>query len=335
MNFRFAQPEALFLLILILPLFFLLCRKADKRSGFLFSNVALLKQSGLVAARWKLWLSPTLRFLALTLIVLALARPQYGKVERIRDASGVDILLVLDVSESMRAMDFIVDDERVDRLQMLKTVAKDFIEKRPSDRMGLIVFGREAYTQCPLTLDHAILGEYMDELQIGMAGNQTAIGQGLALAVKRLSSVEAKSRIVVLITDGENNAGQVEPDTAAELAREMNVKVYTIAIGRDGPVPFPTTGFFGQRRLVEQRIPVDFALLQQIAATTGGRSYRAEDTEEMMDIYQEINALEKTEFKIREFANYEERMSWFAFPALLGILLDALIGLLRPFRRIE
>lgn len=332
---KWANPEYFALLVLVGLVLWLLVRyRSRSQPALLFSNIAVLKEARLVAAGWQTWMAPGLRVCTLVLLVLALARPQFGKTERTRKASGVDALLVLDVSGSMQALDFEVDGKPVNRLQTLQHVARDFIAKRPSDRMGLLVFGSSAFTQCPLTLDHDILINYLDELEIGMAGDGTAIGDGLTLAVKRLEPVPSKSRFVVLLTDGENTAGQVDPLLAAKVAKEKGIKVYAIGIGREGRVPFPVEGPFGTRRMVYQDIRVDMETLGKIADLTGGEVYRAQNTEELQKIYDTINRLEKTDFKVREYAIYDEKMGVFAFPALVLLLAEAALGFFRRLRRL-
>lgn len=332
---RWASPEYLSLLALVaLVVWFLVRNRSRSQPVLWFSHISLFKEANLLASGWQTWLAPGLRVCTLVFLVLALARPQFGKTETTRKASGVDALLVLDVSGSMQALDFEVDGKAVNRLQTLQHVARDFIDNRPSDRMGLLVFGSNAFTQCPLTLDHDILLNYLDELEVGMAGDGTAIGDGLTLAVKRLESVPSKSRFVVLLTDGENTAGQVDPLLAAKVAKEKGIKVYAIGIGRDGRVPFPVEGPFGSRRMVYRDIRVDMETLGRIAELTGGEVYRAQNTEELQKIYETINRLEKTDFKVREYAVYDEKMAIFAFPALLLLLGEAALGFFRRFRRL-
>ncbi len=336
MTFRLADPEFLLLGIPLLLLVVFAWRRDRRRTPALqYSTLLPLRKAGLVASPFRRWFVPCLRIAALALLVVALARPQFGQVERVREASGVDILLVLDVSGSMQAQDFELEGERVNRLTLLKSVASDFVSKRPSDRMGLLVFGEAAFTQCPLTLDHDVLLNYLAEMQIGMAGQGTAIGDGLGLAVKRLDSIDSESRIVVLITDGQNTAGRLDPRVAAKMAKQRGVKVYTIGVGKDGKVPFPQQGLFGTRLVMTDSAPIDMQLLNDIAQTTGGQSFRAQNTRELQEIYDTINALEKTEFKVKEFASYEERMASFAFPALLLLLCEALASVFRFTRRVE
>lgn len=349
MMFRFESP---WVLLLLLPLVAFAVSWSLREMGLLrvlsrsgqqgsrasyawFSHLDSLGAAGLAASRWKPILVPSCRFCAVAFMILALARPQSGQVFRERKASGVDIVLAIDISGSMQALDFEVNAERVDRLAMLKTVAAEFIAKRPNDRIGIVAFGSDAFTLCPLTLDHGLLREYLDELEIGMGGDGTAIGQAVGLVTKRLGAIDAKTKIAVLLTDGDNNAGTLDPRLAAQIASEKGVKVYTVAIGKDGPVPFAVPGFFGQKRIVQREFPVDLQLLQDIAATTGASAYRAQDTSELRQIYDQIDQHEKTEFKVRERSRYAEQMHWFALAALLLILLEAVLSVLRQTRRLE
>jgi Ca-activated chloride channel family protein len=299
-----------------------------------FSRIELLLRAGLGASPWKVWLTPVVRFLILLLLVVALARPQTGQSTRVRKASGVDITMVLDVSGSMQALDFELGGERVDRLTMLKSLASEFVSMRPSDRIGLVVFGSEAFSLSPLTLDHRMILGYLAELALGMGGDGTAIGDGLGLAVKRMADLPAKSRIVVLLTDGVNNAGGMDPRLAARIAAQKGLKVYTIGIGGEDPVPVAVPGFFGQQRLVNQKIPVDFELLQEISRLTGGQSFRAESTIELRGIYDRIDKLEKSEVSVKEFVRYQDRMDFFIILALLLVLFEVVLGCLTSTRRL-
>ena len=337
MTFQFKDISFLFLLVpvVLVAMSVFMAGRRQTLSALKFSNTELLVASGLRAKSWKIWLIPLLRMVVLVLLVFAIARPQLGQFHRVRKASGVDILMVLDVSGSMQALDFELSGERVDRLTMLKSVASEFVKKRESDRLGILVFGSEAFTQSPLTLDHDILLKYLDELEIGMAGDGTAIGQALGLAVKRLESIESKSKIVLLLTDGQNTAGSLDPKLAAQIAKQKKLKVYTIGIGQDGDVPVAVPGFFGQKRLVNRQFPVDMELLNYIAQETGGQSYRAQNTEELRKIYDTIDSLEKSEYNVTEYADFEERMAVFALPAIVILFLEALFSRLRFTRRIE
>lgn len=321
--FQFHSPGYLFSLFLVVPL-------------FVFDVLKLrlvkfpLSHASLVAGAKKSWrrslefVPPFLRAAALVLIIIALARPQTGSHHVEVQSEGIDILLALDTSGSMRALDLDLNGREANRLEVIKAVVRDFIGGRRHDRMGMVVFGTEAYTQCPLTLDHDILLGYLDLIEIGIAGEDTAIGNAIALAVKRLKKSSAKSKIVVLVTDGENTAGEVSPTRAAELAAENGIKVYTIAVGTDGKVPFPQAGFFGVRKVYVE-LPVDEKTLQEIATITGGRFYKASDTQTLEQIYKTIDQLEKTEVKVDEFSEYEEWFAFFLVPAIVLLLMAWLL----------
>lgn len=324
---RFASPWVLILIPLIVPAFLFL---RSRGSAIHFSSLSRLKylkgvtELGRMTARWKLWLPLVLRAMVIALVIMALARPQEGRKETEVESTGVDIILTLDTSGSMRAMDFTIDGKPVTRLDAVKDVAGSFIEKRPGDRIGMVVFGNEAFTQAPLTLDHTLLVKLLDGLEIGMAGDSTAIGQALAVSVERIKDIRAKSKIIILLTDGRNNSGQLAPDKAAEIAEAFGIKVYTIGIGTNGPVPFVVDTPFG-RRVVHERVDLDERTLKQIADITGARYFRATDTAELSKIYGEIDKLEKTEVKMKEYMEYEERFYWFLLPALFLFLCEVFL----------
>lgn len=343
MSFRFADP---YFLVLLAPLLFFygllvfkICkpvfRRFDEIHGFRLSDLQSFRQAGLVASPWQVLFIPTLRVGLIALVILAIARPQYGNTQQLRKASGIDIVLALDVSGSMQALDFTLEGQRVDRLTMLKTLADEFVERRAGDRMGLVAFGAEAFTLTPATLDHELLQQQLSELQIGMAGDGTAIGDALGVAVRRLEGLDSKSRIVLLFTDGANNRGQLSPRVAAEIAASQKVKVYTVAIGQEGPVPVAAQGFFGMEQIVQRRFPIDFELLKEIAQKTGAQFYRAENTDQLRSIYQQIDALEKSEFEMTEYTRYEERMEPLVLSSLLLLFGEAILGRMRRLRRIS
>ena len=265
-----------------------------------------------------------LRLLTVALLILAVARPQTGRSETQVRTEGIDIVLVIDTSESMRALD-LDDDRRIsqrkNRLEVVQEVVERFIAKRPDDQIGLVVFGDEAYTQVPLTLDHDVLGTFLGRLDIGMAGPTTALGSALGTAVKRLRDSEAKSKVVVLLTDGRSNAGTLSPRKAAEVAATFGVKVYTIGAGTRGTAPMLEAGPFRQR-VVYQEVEIDEETLQEIARRTGGAYYRAEDGQALQSIYDRIDELEKTEITLSSFVEYDERFRWFVVPALGLLLLE-------------
>jgi Ca-activated chloride channel family protein len=259
-----------------------------------------------------------LKMAAIFLAIFALARPQSGSTFSERVSSGVDIMLAVDTSGSMQALDFEIDGKRHNRLSVVKSVVEEFVSKRTNDRIGMVVFGTDAYTQCPLTLDHQTLLALLNTVRIGDAGDTTAIGSALGLAVKRLKDIPAKSKIIILLTDGENNAGKLSPNEAAATAAALGVKIYTIAAGTRDEAPFPVKDpLWGTERLVYQRVPVDEESLKRIAQTTGGQFFRATDTRELREIYSTIDSLEKTDIKVKEHTQYNEKYTWFVFMSIL------------------
>ncbi len=267
---------------------------------------------------WKRYARTALRAATLLLIVLALARPQTGRSESVIHTEGVDILLVLDISGSMQAQDF----KPKNRLEAAKEVVKKFISKRDNDRIGLVAFASQAITQCPVTLDHHVLTRLVEEVDIGMLEDGTAIGVALATACNRLKDSRAESRVVVLLTDGQNNAGSVDPTTAAKVARSLGIKVYTIGVGTRGIVPMPVDDPLLGRRIVPMRVDIDEETLERIADITKGKFFLATDSEELKGIYDKIDELEKTKIEARTFTSYTDRFAWFALPALCVLALE-------------
>ncbi|MCI5145092.1 MAG: VWA domain-containing protein, partial [Candidatus Electrothrix sp. AR3] len=258
-----------------------------------------------------------LRLIALGLIIIAMARPQWGTTSTEVEASGIDILLAVDVSGSMKAMDFTLKGKAVDRLVVVKSVVAKFIEERPNDRIGLVAFSGRPYMVCPLTLDHDWLLLRLESLRTGMIEDGTAIGSAIVAGVNRLRQQDAKSKIVILLTDGVNNAGKAAPLTAAEAAETMQIKVYTIGAGRRGMAPMPVEDQFGRKRIIRAKVDIDEDTLGKIADMTGAKYFRATDTKSLEKIYEEINAMEATTRKIKHFARYRELFSWLVFAALL------------------
>jgi Ca-activated chloride channel family protein len=259
----------------------------------------------------------TLKATAFILLVLALARPQTGTHFVETEASGRDIMLTLDLSGSMNALDFSIDGQRVNRLMALQDVVGKFIKERSGDRIGLVVFGENAFTQCPLTLDHNTLLTYLNDLRIGMAGQATAIGEAIAVSLKRLKDIESDSKVIILVTDGKSNAGSITPKDAAELSKKMNVKIHTIGIGGAGMAPFPTQTFFGTQTIGSRNLEFDEAALKEISALTGGKYYFADDTTQLKNIYKEIDTLEERKEKTHEFVEYEEQFLKFTKTGLM------------------
>ncbi len=268
-----------------------------------------------------------LRLLTLALLILAMARPQTGLKLTKTSTEGVDIILAIDTSGSMQALD--LDAERAiakrrDRLQVVRGVVDDFVQQRENDQIGLVVFGAEAFTQCPLTLDHGIVATFLDRLEIGMAGDATAIGSALGTAVKRLKDSVAKSKVVILLTDGRSNAGALSPLKAAEIAKTFDVKVYTVGAGTRGKAPFIVETLLG-KQVIYENVEIDEATLTKIATTTGGAYFRAEDREALAEVYSTIDELEKTEITMESYMEYNERFSALVIPAIALLLLEVVL----------
>lgn len=263
-----------------------------------------------------------LRTAALCLIIICLARPRSSSEMEKIDTEGVDIVLAMDVSTSMLARDF-----QPDRISAAKDIAIEFISQRPADRMGIVVFAGESYTQCPLTTDRATLINLMKEVQTGLIDDGTAIGNGLATAVARMAESDAKSRIVILLTDGVNNSGEIAPQTAAEIAKTYGIRVYTIGVGANGTAPYPVITPWGVEEQM-MKVEIDEDLLKGISDATGGRYFRATDNTKLAEIYTEINKMEKSRTTIDSFPIYKELYTRYAVAALVCLLLELLIKLL-------
>ena len=264
------------------------------------------------------WVIPALKLTALCLMIIAMARPQWGTRRTNILTEGINIVLAVDLSESMAALDFKKKNKIVNRLEAVKGVVHDFISKREGDRIGMVVFGDHAYTQLPLTRDYAAIGFVLKRLQIGAAGRSTAIGDAVGISLKRLEDIKSKSNIIILLTDGRSNSGELTPETATEIAVQKKVKIYTVGVGTRGNVPFRVKDVFGERT-VYQRVDIDEETLQKIADKTGGLYFRAENIEGLQKIYDTIDKMERTEVKVKTFAEYNELYIWFLMPAL-GLL---------------
>lgn len=263
-----------------------------------------------------------LRIAALTLVVIALCRPRSSSNLEKVDTEGIDIVLAMDVSTSMLARDF-----NPDRISAAKDIAIEFIAQRPTDRMGIVVFAGESYTQCPLTTDRASLINLMKDVETGIIDDGTAIGNGLATAVARIMDSDAKSRVVILLTDGVNNTGEISPVSAAEIAKTYGVRVYTIGVGANGTAPYPVITPWGVQ-LQDVEVEIDEELLKQIAAETGGKYFRATDNTKLAEIYSEINKMEKARTTIDSFPVYQELFMKFGLAALVCLLLEMLVKFL-------
>ena len=262
------------------------------------------------------------RFVVLALLVFTLARPQLSQSREHKFAEGIDILLVLDISESMRAEDF----EGVNRIQTAKSVVSDFLAHRENDRIGLVVFSGESFTLCPLTLDYPVLMELLRDVEIGQLEDGTAIGDALATATHRLRISESKTQIVILLTDGENNAGSIDPETSASLAQSFGIKVYTIGMGKEGGARIPYADTTFGKRYREVLTYLDEDTLKRIASITGGRYFRATDTQSLQQIYAEIDLFEKTKFEIVSSVAHKELASYILIPTMLLLGIEILLS---------
>jgi Ca-activated chloride channel family protein len=324
MMFRFAYPAALALIAAVAAwVVFALWRKPPSLGHP--GTSTLIRMAG-AASRVRGRVPLILRALCLVLLALAAARPQLYNVSRETKASGVDIVLCLDTSGTMRALDFKIGGDAVDRLTAVKKVVKDFIVKRERDRIGLVIFGDEAFTQCPLTLDKGLLLNLVDKLEVGMAGDRTAIGDAVALAGKRLKDVKAKSRILILLTDGRHNAGDITPLQAAEAVRALGIKVYAIGVGGVGPAPFRVDTMFGPR-VAYQDVDLDEETLTNVAQRGGGAYFRAADSARLAEIYDIIDREEKSEVDVKEFFHYRELYPYALVPALVLLGLEIALSL--------
>ncbi len=313
---RFVHPEFLWLL-LALPVFAFYWGKRGTAPSMVYSTTLLLGQLSSVRKTSRGKIGMLLRLLSLALLITALARPQIGSSKTEVEASGIDILLAVDVSISMEAMDFTLNGKRTNRLEVVKNVVAKFIEERPNDRVGLVAFAGRPYMICPLTLDHDWLNQRLESLSIGIIEEDgTAIGSAIGSGVNRLRDQESKSKIVILLTDGINNAGKIPPVAAAEAAKSFDIKVYTIGAGTRGMAPVPVTDAFGRKKLRKARVDIDERTLSQVADMTGARYFRATDTESLEQVYEEINSMETTTRTIKKFENYRE-----LFHYLIGLSL--------------
>ena len=318
----------LFLLLLpLLPLLSWLRGRIGSPAAFLYSSVSILRGvSNLSKSRAGAFLN-LLRWLAVAFFIVALARPRLSEGETNVSASGIDIVVAIDLSSSMAAEDFEVEGQRVNRLTIAKEVIKEFIDGRGSDRIGLIAFAGSPYVAAPLTLDHNYLFANIDRLDLGIIEDGTAIGAGLMAGLNRLRDLESKSKIVILMTDGQENQNRIPPLTAAETAETLGVKVYTIGVGTRGEAPMPV--YDNARRLRGyQRVDVniDEETLREIAIRTDGKYYRADDSERFRGIYREIDQLEKTEVEVNEYYQYQELYGWFTLAGVLFLLAEILLG---------
>jgi Ca-activated chloride channel family protein len=312
----FDQPMFLYLLLLIPVLVAFYILKQQKANPSL--RMPGLHQFAKTGKTFRHYLRHVLfafRTIAIGILIIVLARPQATDRFQNTSTEGIDIVLALDISGSMLARDF-----KPDRLEASKNVATEFIAGRPYDRIGLVVFSGESFTQCPLTTDHAVLVNLLREIQSGMIEDGTAIGNGLATAVNRIKDSQAKSKVIILLTDGVNNRGEIAPATAAGIAKTFGIRVYTIGVGTQGMAPYPVQTPFGMQ-FRDMQVEIDENILKEIAGTTGGKYYRATDNNKLIQVYSEIDKLEKSKIDVRQFSKKEEK---YLVPAIIALILLAL-----------
>ena len=323
----------LILIILLIPLILFKYFRFKGSNTITFPSLGVLKRikpSWTIKARHILII---LRSVVILLIVIGLARPQAGKEESEITTEGIDIVLTLDVSGSMLAEDFEINGRRFNRLVVVKEVVEDFVKGRTNDRIGMVIFSGRAYTQCPLTSDYGVLLEFLEKVKIGMIEDGTAIGSAIGTSINRIKDTKSKSKVVILLTDGRNNAGEIDPLTAAEIAKTLNVKIYTIGAGTTGLAPFPATDFFGNKVLKPVKVDIDDELLTKIAEMTGGKYFRATDTESLKEVYAEIDTLEKTKIEVKQYTEYDELFRYFVLTAF-GLLVVEIILSNTKFRKV-
>jgi len=316
----FHNPEYLFLLLLLIPIVFWYIWEMHKSDASLqissHRNLIQFPKSGKINFRHVPFI---LRILAISSIILALARPQASNSWRTQNSEGIDIMMALDLSGTMLA-----EDLKPNRLEAAKTVATEFILSRPNDNIGLVVFARESFTQCPLTIDHAVLINLFNGVKYGLIDDGTAIGLGLANAVNRIKDSKAKSKVIILLTDGSNNCGDIAPITAAEIAKTFGIRIYTIGVGTTGIVNIPVPTPMG---IQYQQVQSDFdsKSLKDIANLTGGKYYNATDNSKLRHIYQSIDQLEKTKISVREYSKKDEQFYVFSILAFILLTLEMLL----------
>lgn len=331
-SFQFVHPEFLFLLLL-LPVLAIWRGRWGRPVAIRMPST---DDAIHVGAKTRSKTGGFLMFLGLlsfALLVVAFARPRHGKGSTDIEASGIDIMLTLDVSGSMEALDFKVDGKQVNRLDAVKDVVAKFAGQRPNDKLGMVAFAGRPYLVSPLTMDHEFLGKRLKDVKMGQVEDGTAIGSAIISSVDHLRDSTAKSKIIILLTDGVNNAGSANPLTATEAAKALGIKIYTIGAGTRGEAPFPVRDGFGRTRLQMVPVEIDEEMLGGVATATGGQYYRATDTGSLEKIYDSINQLEKTTRKLKKYQQYDELFLWFLVPGLVLLLLELVLAQTR-FRRL-
>lgn len=317
---NFANP-IYFILLLFLPIFYFYRKKNKLDISLSVSSLKGVKKAPTSFVLKTLWMPTFLKYLIFILMVFGMARLQYGTKHLNTTTEGINIALAVDVSGSMEALDFKKKGKRVNRLSVVKDVIKDFLKKREHDRISMIVFGSYAFTQVPLTKDYNTLLFMLDRIKVGVAGEKTAIGDAIGISLKRLKDIKSKSNIIILLTDGRSNSGELSPLAATNLAKDMDIKIYTIGVGSEGEVPFLISDPFYGQRYVYQEADIDEETLEKIASETNGIYFRAKDRESLEKIYSTIDKLEKTKVKTKSFMEYKEQYHFFLIPALFLFVL--------------
>lgn len=319
---EFARPDLLLLLPLVWIFMVLARRWRGQRASLRYSARALVRAT---PAGWRTRVRPVLSLLPLLaagLLTVALAQPRLAHDKEVVKGEGIDIAMVLDISGSMRALDFEPDD----RLGVAKRTIRDFVAGREQDRISLVVFAAKAFTQCPLTLDYDVLTGFLEEVEVGLIDDGTAIGLGIATGVKRLARSEAQSKVVILLTDGVNNVTTVDPLTAADAAAALDVKVYTIGVGKEGLAPYPVDHPILGRRYTQIETQIDEALLQEVSRRTGARYFRAQSGEGLEEIFGLIDELERTEIETIVYTNYSSLAHWWILAGLILLFLETMLS---------
>ncbi|MEE2899501.1 MAG: VWA domain-containing protein [Gemmatimonadota bacterium] len=313
--FRFEDPWVLALLAIVPLTYWLRGRGAHRTGALRFSALETIRETGVGISNWLPRVPSVLGAVGVVVVIVALARPQTGVTSETLLTQGIDIVMVMDVSSSMLA-----EDLEPNRLEAAKAVAADFVGGRRNDRIALVAFAGQAFTQAPLTLDYSVVQNLLGELQVGIIEDGTAVGMGLGTAVKRLQASDVESKVVILLTDGRSNRGEIGPVTAAQMAQALGVRVYAIGVGTRGEARVPVPDPLGGTRLMPMRVDIDEPTLREIAELTGGQYFRATDNESLSSIYEEIDQLERTEIEVENFTQYAER-----FPAILALGLILLL----------
>lgn len=319
-NMAFANPKLLYLMVLIVPIVaWYIYKQKDTSASMQMSTLMGVGKTPFSLRVYLRHLPFALKIFAFAMIVVVLARPQSHNVEQLVETEGIDIMIALDVSSSMLAQDF-----KPDRLEAAKEIAIQFVSGRRNDRIGLVVFAGESFTMCPLTTDLRTVVNQFKDVKLGLIEDGTAIGVGLATAVARLKDSDATSKVVILLTDGVNNRGEIAPITAAEIAKSLNIRVYTVGVGSMGTAPYPVQTPFGTR-MQDMKVEIDENVLKQIAQMTGGHYFRATDGKGLKQVYEQIDQLEKTKIEVTEISKKKEEFQLYAFLAIVALALDIVL----------